>query len=90
VPMLVSGTEGHAHVADGAFYFQSEHVPGADGKTPWTDLPEALPHAFDLYLDVLAGADVPLVSAREAAVRSAVMEAMYEASKSKTWVEPVY
>jgi len=90
VPMLISGTEGHAHIVNGAFYFQSEHVPGADGKAPWTDLPEALPHAFDLYLDALAGKDVPLVGAREAAVRSAVVEAMYEASRKKTWVEPIY
>jgi predicted dehydrogenase len=88
VPLLVSGTEGHAYVANGEFYFQSEHVPGADGKAPWTDLPEPLPHAFDLFLDALAGKKVPLVGAREAAVRSAVMEAMYEASKTKTWVTP--
>jgi predicted dehydrogenase len=88
VPLLVSGTEGHAYVANGEFHFQSEHVPGADGKAPWTDLPEPLPHAFDLFLDALAGKDVPLVGAREAAVRSAVMEAMYEASKTKMWVEP--
>jgi predicted dehydrogenase len=88
VPLLISGTEGHAYIANGEFYFQSEHVPGADGKEPWTDLPEPWPHAFDLFLDALAGKDVSLVSAREAAVRSAVMEAMYEASKNKTWVEP--
>ncbi len=90
VPMLVSGTEGHAHIAGGEFYYRSEHVPGADGREPWTDLPEALPHAFDLFLDALTGKDVPLVTAREAAVRSAVMEAMYEAAETNTWVEPVY
>jgi predicted dehydrogenase len=88
VPLLISGTEGHAYVANGAFYFQSEHVPGADGKEPWTDLPEPLPHAFELFLDALAGKEVPLVGAHEAAVRSAVMEAMYEASKTRMWVTP--
>jgi predicted dehydrogenase len=88
VPLLISGTEGHAYMANEALYYQSEHVPGADGKTPWTDLPEPWPHAFDLFLDALAGRDVSLVSAREAAVRSAVMEAMYEASATRTWVEP--
>lgn len=90
VPLLVSGTEGHAHIASGQFYYQSERVPGADGAEPWVDLPEPLPHAFDLFLDALQGKDVPLVGAREAAVRSAVMEAMYSASQTKTWVAPTY
>jgi predicted dehydrogenase len=88
VSLVISGTQGHAHVNDGAFYFQSERVEGADGKEPWTDLPEALPHAFDLFLDALAGKDVPLVSAKEAALRSAVMEAMYHGAASGTWVKP--
>jgi predicted dehydrogenase len=90
VPLLISGTEGHAHVANGEFYFQSNHVSGADGKTPWTDLPEDWPHAFDLYLDALAGETVSLVSAREAAIRSAVMEALYLGSQDKTWITPTY
>jgi predicted dehydrogenase len=88
VPLLISGTEGYAYVANGEFYFQSEHVPGADGQEPWTKLPDPWPHSLDLFLDALAGKDVSLVSAREAAVRSSVMEAMYEAAKAKTWVKP--
>ena len=88
VPLLISGTEGHAYIANGEFYYRSEHVPGADGKTPWTDLPEPWPHAFVLFLDALAGKDVSLVGAREAAVRSAVMEAMYKGSETGKWVEP--
>jgi len=90
VPMLISGTEGHAYEANGQFYYKSEHVSGADGKEPWTDLPEALPHAFDLFLDALDGKDVPLVTPQEAAVRSAVMEAMYAGAKDHTWVKPTY
>ena len=86
MPMLISGTEGHAYVCNGQFYFQSEHVAGADGKTPWTDLPSDLPHAFELYLDALQGKDVPLVGVREAAMRNAVMEAMYEAARTRAWV----
>ena len=88
VNLTLSGTEGHAHVASGALYFQSTHVGGADGKEPWTRLPEAWPHAFELFLDALTGKDVPLVGAREAAVRSAVMEALYQGARTRQWVVP--
>ena len=89
VSLVLSGTEGHAFVMNGQLFFRSERVPGADGQQPWTDLPQAWPHAFELFLDAVAGKeDVPLVSAREAAVRSAVMEAMYEAARWQTWVRP--
>jgi predicted dehydrogenase len=92
VPILISGTEGHAYVCQGQLYYKSAAlekagIVGADGKEPWTDLPENLPHAFELFLDAMLGQDVPLVGVREAALRSAVMEAMYEAAKTKTWVE---
>lgn len=88
VPLLISGTEGHAYLCNDQFFFKSNHVAGADGKMPWTHLPQDLPHAFELYLDALNGKDVPLVSAREAAMRNVVMEAMYEASRTKTWMTP--
>ena len=65
--ILVSGTEGVAHVADGALYVQSPNLPGTDGGE-WTDLREALP--------------------KEAADRSAVMEAFYQAAETNTWVQP--
>jgi len=70
-------------------------VAGADGREPWTDLPASWPHAFELFLDAVVGArppaglsQVPLVTAAEAAWRSAVMEAMYEAAQKQSWVEP--
>ncbi len=89
VDVLLSGTEGHASVVNGELFFQSSHVPGADGQTPWTDLPDAWPHSFDVFFDAIAGRpSAPLVSAREAAVRSAVMEAMYVAARERTWVAP--
>jgi predicted dehydrogenase len=89
VSVIVSGTEGHALVTDNQLYFQSDHVAGADGKAPWTDLPEAWPHAFELFLDALTGkAHAPLVTVREAAVRSAVMGALYEGHARQTWVTP--
>lgn len=87
VKLLISGTEGHAVVVNGQLYFQSKRVAGADGKTPWTDLPEPWPHAFELFLDAVDGQpDVPLVSAREAAYRSAVMAALYAAAATQAWV----
>jgi predicted dehydrogenase len=89
VDVLLSGTEGHAAVVDGQLYLQSANVPGADGKRPWTDLPDAGPHSFDVFLDAVTGKDtVPLIGAREAAVRSAVMEAMYAAAREGTWATP--
>ena len=88
ISAIVSGTQGHAYVANGQLFFQSEHVAGADGKEPWEKLPEAWPHAFELYLDALNGKSMPLVDVEEAAVRSSVMEAMYEASRRQAWIAP--
>jgi predicted dehydrogenase len=89
VTFLVSGTEGHAHISNGQLFFTSKHVEGADGKSPWTALPEAQPHAFDLFLDAVNGKKTALVSASEAALRSAVMEAMYASAKDQRWHKPV-
>jgi len=91
VTILISGTEGHAHVNNGELFFQSKKVEGADGKHAWSDLkmPKSWPHAFELYLDAITGKkDVPLVTVREAAYRSAVMEALYEGARTKSWVKP--
>lgn len=89
VSLLVSGTQGHAYIANGELFFQSEKVPGADGKAPWKELPPELPHAFELFLDAALGKPgVPLVGVREAAARSAVMEALYRAAAGRTWLEP--
>ena len=89
INLIVSGTEGHAYAANGQLYFQSQHAPGAEGKEPWTDLPAAWPHAFELFLEAVVGkGDVPLVGAREAAARSAVMEALYAAARAQEWVTP--
>ncbi len=86
-PILVSGTEGVAYVDDGALHVQSANLPGTDGGA-WTDLPVALPHAFDLFLDAINGQDAPLISVKEAADRSAVMEAFYQAAATNSWVQP--
>ena len=86
VKLEICGTEGHAVVINDELFFKSSHVEGADGETPWTDLPDALPHAFELFFDALTGKDVPLVGASEAAYRNVVMAALYEASEKKAWV----
>mgnify|MGYP005744382129 FL=1 len=50
-------------------------------------MPENLPHAFELFLDaVQSGEKTNLVSAKEAAYRSTVMEAIYEAAATRKWV----
>lgn len=87
--LVVSGTEGHALMLDGELFFKSANVDGATGEAPWTDLPEQWPHAFELFLDAVSGKpDVPLVTPREAAVRSAVLEALYEGARRGEWVSP--
>jgi len=91
VKVVVSGTAGYARLIEDRLYFQSEHVPGSDGKTPWRDLPGPQPHAFDIFLNAItepgADRDFPgLVSPAEAALRSRVMEALYQAAAAKTWL----
>lgn len=86
VSLEICGTEGHAWVVNGELYLQSPAIRGADGKAPWRDLPPRLPHAFDLFLDALTGREVPLVTAREAALRSALMEALYTAASQHSWI----
>ena len=89
-PLMVSGTDLHARVTAGAL-FLTGGPQKLDGKTPFADLPEPAPHAFELFLDAVAGkppGEVALVTAREAAYRVSVMDAMYRAAESNTWVSP--
>ncbi len=91
IGLTISGTEGHAAIVQQKLYITSKKLDGADGKTPYDadKLPPALPHAFDLFLDAVAGKPgIELVAAREAAKRSAVMEALYDAAQRHTWVKP--
>lgn len=89
VSLLISGVEGHAMVLNGQLYFQSKHIAGADGKQPWTDLPPSVPAGLEAFLNALAGQkEAALVGVREAAYRSAVMEAMYEGARQAAWVTP--
>jgi predicted dehydrogenase len=89
INLIISGTEAHAYVANGQVYLKAEKIAEATGEKAWADLPAAWPHAFELFLDALVGKpNVPLVSASEAAVRSAVMEALYAGAQRKQWVTP--
>jgi predicted dehydrogenase len=86
ITALVSGTEGHAIVRDGEVFIKSKQL-GTDGKTPYTQLPAAQSAGFDLFLDALSGSTpAPLVTAQEAAARSIVMSAMYQAHEDSAWV----
>jgi predicted dehydrogenase len=87
----ITGTEGHAAVINGKLYFSTKADAKYDGKEPVAeaDMPKSLPHAFDLWLEAIGGKrDLPLVKPREAAYRSAVMEAMYAGAKNGTWEKP--
>jgi predicted dehydrogenase len=88
--LLISGTEAHAAIIDDKLYLTSKKAPTFDGSAPVrkSEMPPALPHAFELFLDALEGKPAPLVKAREAAYRNAVMQAMYEAATTQTWVSP--
>ena len=88
VTLELSGTQGYALIMNDQLYFKSQAVAGADGKTPWTQLSEPWPHAFELFLDAVGGkSGVPLVTVQEAAYRSTVMAALYAAAREKRWVE---
>jgi len=89
VSFLISGTEGHAAIISGDLYFKSARVEGANGKTPWTDLPPDRPASLDAFLDAVTGKEAALGSVGEAAYRSAVMEAIYEGARRDAWVNPV-
>lgn len=91
VSYLISGTEGHAAIIDGKLYFKCDKLK-EDGKQPIHDdkMPKGWPHAFENFLDALAGkpdAKERLVTVREAAYRSAVMESLYRGAQKGQWVK---
>jgi predicted dehydrogenase len=91
VSLQVSGTEGHAAVINGQLHFVSKKLPQFDGTSPvrTSELPPAEPAGFDAFLDTIEGKPTgTLVTAKEAAYRVAVMEAMYAGARTGTWVAP--
>ena len=49
--------------------------------------PEALPHAFELFLDAIVGKDVELIDVNDMVAHATVMEAFYEGAANNTWVQ---
>jgi predicted dehydrogenase len=89
VTLLLSGTEGHAMILNGDLYLQSANIEGADGKQPWKDLPSAPAAPLEQFVDAVGGKqDAILVTPSEAAARVSVMEAMYQGSGKRRWMEP--
>jgi len=87
VNFQISGTEGCAIDVMGKLYAKGKAFD-AEQFTEVTDLPAGRPHAFDLFLDAVAGKDVPLVNPQEAAARSAVMQAIHDGARQRTWIKP--
>ena len=88
VSLLVTGTEGHAVVFNDRLYLRTKKVQGADGARPWGKLPPGPDHPLLQFVSAVAGRkDMPLVTAREAAQRVKVMEAMYLSKQQGKWVE---
>lgn len=86
ITLQISGTKATAFVRDRAEVYMVSEALGQDGSAPVADLPAALPHALDLYLDALDGKPAPLVSVREAANVTALLGACYQAIDTNAWV----
>ena len=88
----VSGTDGHAAIVDNDLFVVSKKDQRFTTRRKVEDgeLPANAPHAFELFLDAVAGKTpaVPLVTVKEAAYRSAVMEALYAGASSNSWIAP--
>jgi len=88
VSLLISGTDGHAAIINDQLHFQSKQVAACDGAQPLrtAELPPARNAGLDAFLDAVAGVPAALVTVREAAYRSVVMEAMYQAALERKWM----
>ena len=95
--LLISGSRGHAvmrnapgmphHDWDNELFLLADGIDGATGKEPWTDLPAKLPAPLEQFLDaVVRGERRHLVSVREAAYASYVMEVISQAAAERRWL----
>jgi predicted dehydrogenase len=93
VRLEVCGTKAHATIVNNKLYFttgkEADGTSSSDVPLEDKDLPQAWSRPMDLFIDAVGGKpNVPLVTADEAAYRSAVTEALYKGAVDKTWVEP--
>ncbi len=80
VRLQVCGTKGQATFGADLL------VAGPDGKFSIADPEPDVPGGFNAFLDYLEGAQVELVTPREAAERDVVMDAIYRGAESQSWV----
>ena len=72
---------------DNELFLLTDAVEGATGKEPWTDLPAALPRPLEQFINaVVHGKGSHLVSVREAAYRTCVMEMISKAAAERRWL----
>lgn len=80
--LMISGTKGYAVLGSDL------KIAGPDGKLESYEPTEpAVSAGFGAFLDHLEGKSVELVTAREAANRDVVMDAIYQAAQYGIWVE---
>ena len=90
VKLQICGTEGTAVIFNEKLYYRSEKVETSDNRKPMSHLPPGPKLPIQQFVDALLGdRNQPLVTAREAASRVQVMEAIYRAAQSHTWVDIV-
>jgi predicted dehydrogenase len=83
IRIQVAGTLGHATLGVDLL------VAGPDGKLEKVEVGNGVPAGFAAFLDYAAGIEVELVTAREAANRDIVMDAIYRGAASRSWVDIV-
>ena len=89
VRLQIAGTKGHATIVNGQLFLKINDDETCDGNTAIEVEEPGLPHAFDIFLQHLAGdTQHPLVGAHEAARVCAVIEAFYQAQHDNAWVAP--
>lgn len=81
IRIQVSGTKGHATLG------ADLQLAGSDGKFEKAEVGESVPAGFGAFLDHLGGKSVELVTAREAANRDVVMDAIYRGAETRAWVD---
>ena len=95
--LLITGSKGHAVIRNAPgmphndwnneLFLLTDAVDGATGKEPWTDLPEPLPRPLEQFIAaVIRDKRSHLVSVREAAYSSYVMEMISKAAAERRWL----